>query len=490
MNNPVNTPIGCKVSLPGVLDCDLSSSDTVVANPAPAEPSSAILSGASAPSSYSTQDFRRSDVKIEAKGLEIIQARAVREVQSMVKGLKWNLQRVAKDILKPERSVFVTFSGDSKPTYIKDRWHRLRSCYKTPISKEVDIVHSKTSKKAHFSNVSTCSNVHSCPVCSSYIAACRCDEIRLGMKNHFEQSPRGSVSMMVLTHSHTRYDVLKDTLDKLKEAMEIFQADWFVKSTIKKNGMVGKIRAFEITYSKLNGWHPHFHILWFSSEKINIDVFRDTLSPYWIKALESVGLSGSGDRALNVYGGEHASQYVTKLAEEISLSNSKLGKSANGIPHYTPFQLLDYVYVNEEKHDVSWAKNAFYEYSETMRGRKSIVWSRGLKDLLKVREFSDEEASMPAEKDLMVYVSITRSDWQNLVRLPIDYRPMILHAAEQGREVLIKYIGSLGVSVVDRGEFPLIERPPILFDKTYYVKPFKSSHFEKFIKDENLNRKE
>ncbi|MCX6985826.1 MAG: hypothetical protein NT118_13915 [Lentisphaerae bacterium] len=419
-------------------------------------------SGSQEPSSYSTQDFRRSDVKIEAKGLKIIQARAVREVQAITKGLKWNLQRVAKDILKPERSIFVTFSGDTKPTYIKDKWHRFRSCYKTPISKEVDIVHSKSSKKAHFSNVSTCSNVHSCPVCSSYIAARRCDEIRLGMKNHFEQSPRGSVSMMVLTHSHTRHDVLKDTLDKLKEAMEIFQANWFVKSTFKKYEMIGKIRAFEITYSKLNGWHPHFHILWFSSQKVDIKTFRDILSPYWIKALESVGLSGSGDRALNVYGGEYASQYVTKLAEEISLSQSKLGNITGGIPHYTPFQLLDYVHMNEGKDDTSWAKTAFYEYSETMRGRKSLVWSRGLKDILKVRELSDDEASQPSELDLMVYVSVSSGDWLNLTKSATDYRPMILQAAEMGKDVLIKYLASLGVPVIDRGEYQYIKKTPII----------------------------
>lgn len=423
---------------------------------------SPVLSGAPAPSSYSTQDFRPVNIEIEAEGLEIIQARAVREVQSIAKGLKWNLQRVAKDILKPERSVFITLSGDSKSTYIPDKWHRFRSCYKTPISKEVDIVHSKTSKKAHFSNVSTCSNVHSCPVCSSYIAARRCDEIRLGMKNHFAMHPAGSVSMMVLTHSHTRHDVLKDTLDKLKKAMEIFQGERSVKNTFKKYGMIGKIRAFEITYSKLNGWHPHFHILWFSSQKVDIETFRDALSPYWIKSLEAVGLSGSGERALNVYGGQYASQYVTKLAEEISLSQSKLGNFTGSIPHYTPFQLLDYVHMNEGKTDTSWAKTAFYEYSETMRGRKSLVWSRGLKDLLKVRELSDEEASQPLEVDLMVYVSVSSSDWLNITRSVIDYRPMILHAAEQGRDVLIKYLVSLGASVIDRGEYNYIRKPPII----------------------------
>jgi hypothetical protein len=240
--------------------------------------------------------------------------------------------------------------------------------------------------------------------------------------------------------------------------MEIFQSNWTVKHAIKDNSMIGKIRSFEITHSKLNGWHPHFHILWFSSEKINIESFRKTLSPYWIKALDSVGLSGSDERALNVYGGEYASKYVTKLAEEISLSNSKLGNVASGIRHYTPFQLLDYVYMNEGKQDVSWAKNAFKEYSETMRGRKSIVWSRGLKHLLKIREISDDEASQPSEPDLMVFTSISSGDWLNISRAPIDYRPMILHAAEQGRDVLVKYIVSLGVSVNDYGEYPYNKR--------------------------------
>lgn len=415
-------------------------------------------SGSQEPSSYSTQDYGRLS-SISHSDLENIQ---VVSKQYDRKKLKWELQRIGKQILTPSSKSYVTLPGATQPTYIRDKWYRVRGCYQTPLSREIDIVHSKTSKKAHFSNVSTCSNVHSCPVCSSYIAAKRCEEIKLGIKNHFQLHPGGSVNMMVLTCSHTRHDDLKELLDKLKKAREFFFADWFVKETIKNFGTIGKINSFEITYSKLNGWHPHNHILFFSSQKLDVNILRDTLSRYWLKALEYAGLSGSEERALNIYGGEYASQYVTKLAEEISLSNSKLGNITSNIPHYAPFQLLDYIKLNSDNENVTWAVNAFREYSEVMRGRKSIVWSKGLKVLLGVVECPDEEAALPSEPDLMVYVSISKYDWNKITREQIDYRPMILQAAEMSREYLINYLGILGLKVVDRGEYPFIRKPPII----------------------------
>ena len=422
-----------------------------------------VFSGSSEPSSYSTQDFRPLRLN-SSSDLENIQVGKILEVR---KNLKYSLQRVAKQILKPDKPLFVTLPGATSPIVIKDKWHRFRACYRTPISKEVDIVYSESSKKAHISNVSTCSNVHSCPVCSSYIAAERCEEIKLAMSNHFKAFPGGSVLMMVLTNSHDREDVLEISLDKRKEAKAIFDAERVVKETIKSVGVYGKINSFEITVSKLNGWHPHNHILLFCEQKMDessICILENKLSVYYRKSLQAVGLSGSDERALKIYGGEYASQYVTKLAEEITLKNSKLGNITSNIPHYTPFQLLDYIHLNHDNDSVSvsWAVDAFYEYAETMRGRKSIVWSRGLKKLLGVNEVSDDEAAQPPEKDLMVYYSIPSSDWIRINRENIDYRPLILSAAEQGREFLYNYLRSLGVQVVDRGIFPLIRKPPIL----------------------------
>ena len=56
-------------------------------------------------------------------------------------------------------------------------------------------------------------------------------------------------------------------------------------------GIQGTISVREVTWSKLNGWHPHCLELVFCSAEIDIDAYDRTVRQQWQQSVERVGLS-------------------------------------------------------------------------------------------------------------------------------------------------------------------------------------------------------
>ena len=368
---------------------------------------------------------------------------------------RYKIQRRVKKILKPDRSIFNTSKEDDRPRFVKDKWFNIRSCGVTSNSGGVAVVHSPSSNSSSYSGVRTCGSVWSCPVCSYKVADHRSYEIDLGIKNFYKSFPSGRIMMMVLTHSHTNEDLLSVTVKKRTECIARCFSQRGVKEIFKKYKILYKINCFEITVSQFNGWHPHNHILLFSEAEIDMESLQSELLPYWIKSLESVGLSGSCDRALCVCGGDKASKYVTGLTKEITLGAfSKLGKNTSEIKHYTPFQLV--AYVEENPDNSGWASARFYEFSIVMRGKKQIVWSRGAKKALGIKQVSDEEAAEQKENDSVSQVLITNRAWYKLCKYGYDYRPLVLEVSEYGKTHLIKLLKQLEVDFTDLHDIPYI----------------------------------
>lgn len=322
------------------------------------------------------------------------------------------------------------------------KFERFHKCLKVPVSEYVRVIHSETTKTAHWNGLSVCGSVWVCPVCGSKIMSERCQELLSGMEKFLrEDRKQHEVLMLVLTHSHTRHDSLESLMDRKAKALTFFFGHRSTREALKSIGHIGHVNSMEITTSKLNGWHPHNHVLLFNTKKSDQAELKKILFPIWERACSLQGLSVNED-CFTIQGGNYSSSYVSKLHQEMTLSNLKTASTASGskIPHYTPMQLLYTVQEYKElgRHS-GWFERAYREYAEAMKGRKQLVYSRGLKDRLGLLERSDEELAQPTETDFKEIIYFASKEFKKLCT-PAD-RSYVLQLTERGDYIaLFKYL--------------------------------------------------
>lgn len=251
---------------------------------------------------------------------------------------------------------------------------------------------------AHFEGLQTCGSVWDCPCCSARISNTRRDELNQLLS--WARAQGHTVQMITLTARHGRADELGDLLDRMKEA----KRRWAQHRAYRrlKVMIVGSVTATEVTGGGAHGWHPHFHIIIISSAPVDLDELREP----WLASLRAAGLSGTG-AGWRVQDASEAGRYVTKwgAAEEVALGARKKGRGG-----MTPMQLLAASCDDEDKR----AGALWREYSAAFRGRRQLVWSRGLKALAGIGEIEDQEAAQDQRQDGQKEegrVKIEADDW-------------------------------------------------------------------------------
>ena len=232
------------------------------------------------------------------------------------------------------------------------------------------------------SNVISCGSIWACPVCSAKIRARREVELEAGAAEWVARG--GRLAMLTFT---LRHDRLMDLLDVLNALLGSYRKLRHRKSFERLRSLVvGQVRALEVTYGE-NGWHPHLHVLLFVRSGVEEEQVRELLGAIvtdWRDLVgQSLGAFPSVQRAVDLlwFGSDSstAAGYVSKIAKEMTLSDSKSGLD--------PFALLDVVDVGRDR-----AVARFIEFANTMRGRHAMDWSPGLRELLGLGDFkSDEE---------------------------------------------------------------------------------------------------
>lgn len=303
---------------------------------------------------------------------------------------------------------------------------RVGLCRWSVVSKArgVDVVETRYAStgetRAHFEGVQTCGSVWSCPCCGARIS-----ETRRGELNRLLVWARAqglAVSMVTLTARHGREDDLADLLDRMKDA----KRRWAQHRTYRaiKADVVGSVTATEVTAGGANGWHPHFHMLLLTRPGVDLA----PLGPAWLASLAAAGLDGAG-AAFRVQDASAAGRYVAKwgAGEEMTMTNRKAGRKGRG---RTPAQLLAASCDQGDKI----AGHLWREFSGVFRGRRQLVWSRGLKALAGVGEVSDEDAAQDQRQEDQQEVSrgnIPHPCWSEKVATgPRDRRATILNRAE------------------------------------------------------------
>ena len=99
---------------------------------------------------------------------------------------------------------------------------------------------------------------------------------------------------------------------------------------------------------------------------------------------------------LDLRDGKYASQYVSKwgLEHELTKGHIKKGKENS----LTPFDLLQ-LSIEDEEVFFKKPSKLFQEFAISVKGSRQLVWSRGLKQLLKIEDKTDEELAEETENE-------------------------------------------------------------------------------------------
>ncbi|MCX8794015.1 protein rep [Vibrio parahaemolyticus] len=278
---------------------------------------------------------------------------------------------------------------------------------------------------AFFGGLVQCGSVWTCPVCGAKIAERRADELRTAMT---EAKKRGlHVALLTATVRHGVGDEIGDLLPKLAKAQTSFWGRRKVKDTISAFGNVGRIRSLEVTYGS-SGWHPHVHILVFSEQRIPKSVKRD-LALQWQKSCVSAGLpKPTLENGFDVRNGDAAGEYVCKFADdsklptktkngdvvtwdsadEMTKSHAKKGRQGN----ITPFDMLRLIGDRETSDSQKkFYRARFDEYAKAFKGRRQLVWSRGLRDEFDMgKELTDEELVLEQKEESNLIALLDRKE--------------------------------------------------------------------------------
>lgn len=339
---------------------------------------------------------------------------------------------------------------------IHGQHHRVSTCQKVPtyavqqgaggrgISKNEN-------GRAHFHGVGSCGDVWNCPHCAPRIAEGRRKELQLAMAEARRQGYKALLATR--TFSHTREDNLKDTIRQKQKATSSMKASREYKKLVSGIGMVGHVRALEVTHSWANGWHPHDHEIWFVK---NDDITESEIKDYeekfyecWKKYAVKHGLGAPSrkhgfriDYRKGAGESDAVGAYVSKFGFEMTYSHSKSGKKGSR----TSWNMLMDIFENQNgQKALKWSPEVelLKEFGKAMKGRAQLFWSRGLKDLLKVNEETDEEL---ADKPMKEHVrEITDKEWSAI--LWSESRGKVLDVATHEPMFLDSFIESLVIKM-------------------------------------------
>ena len=293
--------------------------------------------------------------------------------------------------------------------------------------------------KAFYKGLFVCGSLWLCPVCAAKISERRRVELASALASARAQGFK--VMLLTQTIRHGLGDSLSNSFKSIAAAEKRMWGDRSATAFRDQFGLVGTIKTTEVTWGAANGWHPHKHTLLILSGDVTPEHVQQVLSPLWIKSCVSAGLPAPTlDVGLTVQDGSFADGYVSKwgLESEMTKGHSKVAK----VGGFTPFALLQNVIDTGDAQ--SW--ELFKEYAAATKGKRQLVWSRGLRaKLLHDVEKTDEELAQLVDEDIkaVFWATLSILEWRAVKFF--DYEPILLHQTEdsQSPEVLQEWLNSV-----------------------------------------------
>lgn len=319
-------------------------------------------------------------------------------------------------------------------------YHRTAKCSHVTRGSGVGVHLASVQKKAFYSGLVTCGSVWSCPVCGAKVQERRREEIESAITWAYEGNLQPV--MVTLTFPHRSWHSLRQLLDRQADALKRMRAGAPWKKVRDWAGYRGLIRALELTHG-VNGWHPHTHEIWFVRKDLNADELKAKVLARWQSVCAKAGLLDLNDQAqveafqahaVDVKGNCSASDYLAKqddsrhwgVDREMAKASTKAGR-AKGVH---PFAFLATARTDRR------AARLFVTYSLAMRGKRQLFWSPGLKDLVGLREVSDEQLADEQREAADELGRLDLDDWHTVRKA--GARAAVLDAAEAGGWLLVQ----------------------------------------------------
>lgn len=352
----------------------------------------------------------------------------------VIRGYRYKVLRMARETLK----------GTATPK--GNRW-RTCDCQRLPIplKETVVVAQSPSTGVAALRNLVTCGSVWTCPVCASKIAGARRDEVRSGLERHLAG---GLVAVSVtLTVRHGVGHSAKRLLTAMSGALNLMRSNRRVRQLREKYHYRGQIRALEVTYGHANGWHPHFHEVWFFDTKLwsesSASVMQEEIAQAWLAAVERSGLpKPSKEVGVLVKRIEVARDYEGKgnasidgindwdAADEMTRSIAKTAKPGR----MSPFDLL-----------IAGEFELFREYASAFHGKRQLTWSPGLKAHFAIGERTDEELAADDESNGVAVMEVQHKDWMRALGVMPELPSMLLDRVEMtGAAAAVLWLNGMG----------------------------------------------
>jgi hypothetical protein len=303
-------------------------------------------------------------------------------------------------------------------------------CLHVPRTKFVEVWKSAKNDRHYYGGLVICGDVWSCPLCAAKISEHRSDEIKRAVESWEAQG--GTVAMLTLTFPHYENQKCKPLLDKFAHARRTMKNRPSYKTLMRQIDLAGDINRTEVTHGA-NGWHIHCHTLLFL--KGNIRLTPGALLPLWASACETAGLpSPSRAHGVKVSTPKEIAEYIAKQGKEtsnwtIEKEMTKGHIKKGGKEGMTSFDLLR---AYRDTKDELYAE-LFREYSKSFRGKRQLVWSRGLRDLLSLApEITDQEAATSTDELDQLLRMIPLKVWSYIRKC--NLRGQLLELANQGKE--------------------------------------------------------
>ena len=313
---------------------------------------------------------------------------------------------------------------------------RTAKCLRVPFRSQIDIYVSLSHQSAMYGGLSTCSSVWACPVCAAKISERRRLELRAAIAAC--EALGGAVALLTLTHPHNSADPLEALVAAETKALTGFFGNRQGRSLMAALCRFGQVRAYEVTHGRKrrinNGFHPHFHILLFLRFRhASLGEFERWGFEIWRNECVRAGLQPPSDRhGISLQDGAAAAEYVAKMGLEsasvwgLDLEMTK-GHTKRAKGGETPFDFLRACLVGEDLQ----ARVLFREFAGVFKGKRQLVWSRGLREELGLgKPVSDAELAAVQEDDAYLLAQLSREQWRCV--LNFDMRGELLELARYG----------------------------------------------------------
>lgn len=319
-------------------------------------------------------------------------------------------------ILAVARSILSEKTVNSKG-FIVPTWRIVNCRRKLNFRKTEYEIHTSYNSNGEFKSwlggVCVCGSVHVCAVDAFTVGQKRGQELTAAIEK------KGlSQAFLVVTARHNRGSDCGELYKLLQAGLSFAMSGAPYQRFKNKWGIVGTVTGWDYTCSISNGHHPHKNILFLSPvnlDNVSFEADLQDIAARYERYLEKQGVYTNSHTSKVLTNKQDCARYLTKWA--LSLEVSQVGRKEAKQGHFTQFELLNEIGYGDISEETRQAYiKLFREFAIASKGKRQLVYSKGLRDLLGLGEDkTDEELSQEGEDPSWILTTLTPEQFKPIM---------------------------------------------------------------------------